>query len=62
MFVASDADVVSTKVFMLGASGSRIYSAGGKRTSRSVIEILQEYQGWLNLDGATQVLESRQFY
>ncbi len=38
---------------MLDASGSRICNAGTQRNSRSVIEILKEYQGWPNLDGAT---------
>ena len=52
-FVVGDADVVSTKVVMLGASGARIYNAGGKRTNRSVIEILKEYQVLPNLNGST---------
>jgi hypothetical protein len=40
---------------MIGSSGTCIDKAGGKRTSRSIIEILREYQGWPNLDGATNV-------
>ena len=52
-FASSGADVVSTKVLMRGASGSRIYNMGSKRSSRSVIEILKEYHGWPNLNGMT---------
>ena len=44
-----------TKVITLGASASRIYTTGTKRSSRSIMEIVKEYEGWPNSDGTTPV-------
>ena len=49
-YVASDADVVSTNVLILGASGSLIYSPNGQH-SKPAIDLLKEYQRWPNLGG-----------
>ncbi|MFM7983718.1 MAG: hypothetical protein ACKPKO_30785, partial [Candidatus Fonsibacter sp.] len=48
--VGGDAEVISTSVLMLGASGSLINSPNGKKSSTS-IKTLKEYQGWPNPDG-----------
>ena len=50
-FVASEAEICSTNVLILGASGSRIYTTGSARKNRSIIDHLKDYQGWPNLHG-----------
>ena len=48
--MAGECEVVSSKVLLIGASGSRIYSTGAKRSSRAVGELLKEYQSYHNME------------
>ena len=49
-YVAGECEVLSSKVLLLGASGSRNYKTGQKRTSRAVGDILKEYQSYHNME------------
>ena len=53
--MAGESGVVSSKVLLLGASGSTIYNLGQKRTSRVVGEILKEYQSYHNMEAYQQL-------
>ena len=49
-FVSGECAVLSSSVLLLGASGSRIYNTGAKRTSRPVGDLLKEYQSYHNME------------
>ena len=49
-YVAGECEVVSSKVLLIGASGSRIYNTGAKRSSRAVGDLLKEYQSYHNME------------
>ena len=54
-FVAGESEFLSSRLLLLGASGSRIYTLGAKRTSRAVGEILKEYQSYHNMEAYQQI-------
>ena len=54
-FVAGESEVLSSRVLLLGVSGSRIYNLGHKRTSRAVGDVLKEYQSYHNVETYQQI-------